>query len=162
MTQSIQQPMHKMITQVQIFIEQQTNMSLPPFFQAKESSQSTSKSILQQRRIQSAQNYMEARLSGRNEQVLRLVSDDVTLVSSRDGKYVGKNSLKSYISNVKPSGRWSKPTWNRSLNMAEVKGHVKILMITIPVIAQFSFDRRGKISTINVGTRRKFSSDTSK
>lgn len=102
---------------------------------------------------------MDARLAGHNDALLNLVSDDIVLTSSKDGRFEGKSNFRDYVSRVKASGNWGKATWNQALNMAEVQGNVKILMVKVPVLAHFAFDSRGKISTINVGTRRKVMPD---
>lgn len=121
-----------------------------------------STSLNQNRRVQSAENYMEARLAGRNDDVLKLVADDVILQSSRDGRVEGKQKLRDYITRVKATGSWKKPTWNNSLGVAEVLGNVRILMLSIPVVARFTFNGHGKISRISIGTRRKLSDKISK
>lgn len=100
---------------------------------------------------------MSARLSGRNEDVLRLVSEDVVLKSSRDGLVSGKNDLRDYLARVKPVGVWRKATWNRAIGVAQVIGNVRILMVSVGVVANFGFNRCGKISHIEISTRRKIS-----
>lgn len=111
----------------------------------------------ERRRVEKAATYMSARLSGRNEDVLRLVADDVVLKSSRDGIVAGKSHLRDYLSRVKAVGSWGTPTWNRSIGVAEVTGHVRILMVNVAVMAQFGFDRHEMISKIDIATRRKVS-----
>lgn len=125
---------------------QEKRLSSPPI---------NSLSRLENRRLQTAEQYMSARLQGRNEDVLRLVTDDVLLNSSREGMVVGASDFSSYLSRVKPTGTWKAATWNKSIGKAEILGNVKILMISVPVIAHFGFDRGAKISQIYVGTRRK-------
>lgn len=111
--------------------------------------------IVQRRRVQTADRYMAARLAGRTDEVLRLVTNDVQLESSRDGKITGKDSFKQYLARVKPTGMWKRATWNRAMGKAEVLGNVKILMVNVGVIAHFGFDRSGKINQVYVGTRKK-------
>lgn len=108
-------------------------------------------------RVRAAERYMKARLAGQNDDVLRLVTDDIILTSSRDGVVEGKSKFADYISKVKPTGQWRKAHWNGSIGKAEVAGTVRILMVSVPVVAHFGFDRKGKISRIYVGTRRKAS-----
>lgn len=109
----------------------------------------------ERRRLEAAERYIAARVAGRNDEVLSLVTDDVELTSSRDGKVVGKNQFRSYLSKVKPSGIWKAATWNRAIGKAEILGNVKILMVNVGVVAHFGFNRSGKINRISVGTRRK-------
>lgn len=109
---------------------------------------------VQRRRVAAAERYMSARLAGRNDDVLRLVADDVQLESSRDGRVAGKEQFKSYLGRVKPTGTWKPATWNRAIGKAEILGNVKILMVNVGVVAHLSFNRAGKISRIYVGTRR--------
>ena len=109
----------------------------------------------QQRRVQTAERYMAARLAGQTDEVLRLVTDDVELESSRDGKVAGKDRFKGYLTRVKPTGTWKRATWNTAMGKAEILGNVKILMVNVGVIAHFGFNRSGKINQIYVGTRRK-------
>ena len=109
----------------------------------------------QTRHVETAEKYMSARLAGRNDEILRLVSDDVKLESSRDGTVVGADNFSSYLSRVKPTGNWKPATWNKAMGKAEVQGNVRILMINVPVIAHFGFNRGGKINQIYVGTKKK-------
>lgn len=97
---------------------------------------------------------MQLRKAGRVEELLRLVSDDVVLESSRDGRHAGRDGLERYVRRVKPVGRWEKAAWNEEMGRAEIKGLVKILVVSVNVTAHFGFDRRGKINQIYVGTRK--------
>lgn len=106
-------------------------------------------------RIEAAQKYMTARLAGKHEDVLRLVTDDIQLESSRDGRVVGKKQFKVYLQKAKPTGTWEAARWNGAIGKAEIRGRVKILMVRVGVIAHFGFDRNGKINQIYVGTQRK-------
>ena len=106
-------------------------------------------------RIQAAQKYMTARLAGKHEDVLRLVTDDIQLESSRDGRVVGKKQFKAYLQKAKPTGTWEAARWNYAIGKAEIRGRVKILMVRVGVIAHFGFDRHGKINQIYVGTQRR-------
>lgn len=110
--------------------------------------------VAQRRRVEMAERYMTARLAGRTDDVLRLVTNDVLLESSRDGRFAGKEQFRKYLGRVKPTGRWKSATWNRAMGKAEILGNVRILMVNIGVIAHFGFDRAGKINRIYVGTRR--------
>lgn len=98
---------------------------------------------------------MAARLAGRTDDVMRLVTNDVLLESSRDGSVAGKEQFRKYLGRVKPTGTWKRATWNRTVGKAEILGNVRILMVNVGVIAHFGFDRAGKINRIYVGTRRK-------
>ena len=109
------------------------------------------------KRVRKAQDYMTARLEQRNEDVVNLVSDDIELVSSRDGRIVGKSHFRDYIGRVKPTGTWKPAAWNESIGKAEILGTVRILMINVGVVAHFGFDRTDKINQIYVGTRKKAS-----
>lgn len=111
----------------------------------------------QKQRVELAQRYMSARLAGRTEEVLKLVSDDVRLESSRDGKVEGREEFRKYLTKVKPTGIWRAATWNRTIGKAEILGSVRILMINVGVVARMGFNKAGKINEIYVGTRGKAS-----
>lgn len=98
---------------------------------------------------------MSARLAGRTDEVLRLVSDDVRLESSRDGRFQGRHQFRRYLEKVKPTGTWKQATWNSAIGKAEVLGNVRILMVNVGVVAHMGFNRAGKINDIYVGTRRR-------
>lgn len=108
----------------------------------------------QRRRVRFAERYMAARIAGRHDDVLRLVSDDVVLRSSRDGRIEGKTGLRDYLLRVKPVGVWRKPTWNDAIGVAQVVGNVRILMVNVGVVAHFGFDRQNKITRIDISTKR--------
>lgn len=112
-------------------------------------------STQQLRRVAVAEKYIAARLAGRNDDVLKLVSEDIELRSSRDGTHAGKRAFSQYLQRVKPTGTWKPATWNRAIDKAEILGNVKILMLNVGVVAHLAFDRRGKINRIYVGTRGK-------
>lgn len=113
----------------------------------------------QREQVELAQRYMSARLAGRTEEVLRLVSDDVRLESSRDGKVEGREQFRKYLTRVKPIGTWKAATWNREIGKAEILGSVRIFLVNISVVARMGFNRAGKINEIYVGTRGKAKSD---
>eukprot|EP00899_Mesostigma_viride_P022268 jgi/Mesvir1/3225/Mv16373-RA.1 len=95
--------------------------------------------------------YFKRRLSGDNAGVLELVADNVTLESSRDGKYVGKDEMAKYLEKVKPTGQWGDPA-DDGENKTVVKGHVKLLFVPIGVISHFQFNPAdGKIVDIKIG-----------
>lgn len=104
--------------------------------------------------VRTADRYISARLSGRNEEVLRLVAEDVRLTSSRDGVVHGKKGFADYLERVKASGRWDAARWDASRKRAEVRGLVKVVFVNVNVVAHFGFDRRGRINDIFVGTKR--------
>lgn len=110
--------------------------------------------MAEESRLEKARSYMSARLAGRNEDALRLVSDDVVLRSSRDGEVHGKVGLREYFTRVKAIGSWGTPTWNRAIGVAQIAGNVKILMVNVAVVAQFGFDRQERISRIDISTKR--------
>lgn len=107
------------------------------------------------RHLKVAENYISARIARQNDEVLKLVSNDVKLVSARDGTYEGKVNFREYLDKVKPTGSWKPATWNESLGKAEVLGTVRFLMINVGVLARFGFDTSGKIKEIHVGQRHK-------
>lgn len=111
--------------------------------------------LLERRRLHAAERYMSARMAGRNEDVLRLVAEDIELESSRDGRFAGKEAFRRYLGKVKATGTWKAATWNRAIGKAEILGNVRILMVNIGVVAHLGFNRAGKINRIYVGTRRK-------
>lgn len=101
-----------------------------------------------------ANRYINARMSGRNADVLRLVADDVRLTSSRDGVVHGKKGFADYLERVKASGKWNLARWDAANKRAEVRGLVRIVFVNVNVVAHFGFDRRGRINDIYVGTKR--------
>lgn len=110
---------------------------------------------VQSRRVKIAERYIQARLAGRTSEILGLVSDDIRLESSRDGTFVGKKAFEKYLTKAKATGTWKQPTWNTKRNMAEITGHINILMVKIGVVAYLGFNRRGKINNISVGTKKR-------
>lgn len=94
-------------------------------------------------------------MSGNNEKLLSLVSDDVQLQSSRDGTYVGKDQFSHYLDKVKPTGTWENATWNEEIERAQILGTVRFLMVNVGVVAHMGFDKSDKINRIYVGTRSK-------
>lgn len=110
---------------------------------------------VQHQRVELAQRYMSARLAGRTEEILELVSDDVRLESSRDGKLEGREQFRKYLTRVKPVGTWKAATWNREIGRAEILGSVKILLVNVGVVARMGFNKAGQINEIYVGTRGK-------
>lgn len=106
--------------------------------------------------IESTERYMTARMAGRHDDVLRLVTDDVVLDSSRDGRVEGKRKFGDYLRRVKACGTWQKAEWNDLLGVTQIEGKVKILMLNVNVMARFGFDHRsGKIQNITIGTKKK-------
>ncbi|CAN8073174.1 unnamed protein product [Agarophyton chilense] len=105
------------------------------------------------RHLRVAESYMQLRMAGSNQELLNLVSEDIELQSSRDGKFVGKQQFQGYLTKVKPTGTWQNATWNNAVDRAEILGNVKILLINVGVVAHMGFDRSGKINRIYVGTR---------
>ena len=101
--------------------------------------------------VRTADKYMQARLAGRNADVLRLVADDVRLTSSRDGVVHGKKHFANYLQRVKAIGVWNAAQWDQTKQRAEVRGIVKVLFVNVNVVAHFGLDRRGKISDIYIG-----------
>lgn len=110
--------------------------------------------MTEESRVEKAASYMSARLAGRNEDALRLVSDNVVLRSSRDGEVNGKAELRQYFTRVKAIGSWERPTWNRSIGVAQIAGNVRILMVNVAVVAQFGFDKQELISRIDIAPKR--------
>lgn len=153
-------PLGQMVQRVQAVLQERTAGLNLWRMGASDRQGDTSIAGEERQKVESAERYMAARLSGRNEELLRLVADDVVLQSSRDGRVAGKPSFRNYIARVKPTGTWRKPTWNRTLNVAEVMGNVRILMLNVPVVAHFAFNAHGKITRINIGTRRKLTTKT--
>lgn len=133
---------------LQGILQHQTN-------QATGRERSRSLDVIEERRVEKAACYMSARLAGRNEDALRLVSDDVILRSSRDGTVHGKAELRQYFMRVKAIGTWGKPTWDRSIGVAQIAGNVRILMVNVAVLAQFGFDKQDRISRIDIAAGRK-------
>lgn len=86
--------------------------------------------------------------------MLALVSNDVKLLSSRDGEVNGKKQFSKYLSTVKPTGAWNRATWDFENQQAEIKGTVRVLFVNVNVVAHFGFHRNGKINSIYVGTTR--------
>lgn len=130
------------------------NENHPPFLS------NPAKSYAVRRRLRTAESYMSARLAGRNADILPLIADSIVLVSSRDGQVRGKPDFERYLSRVKASGTWRKPTWNATISRAQVLGNVRILMLNVGVVAHFGFDRAGRIDRIDITTRRKKAADT--
>lgn len=104
--------------------------------------------------VRRADAYIAARLAGRKEEVLGLLSDSVKLTSSRDGVFAGKMEFRKYLMRVSATGVWERAFWNFERERAEVRGRVKVLVVPIDVVARFGFDRRGLINDIYVGTKR--------
>lgn len=104
--------------------------------------------------VKRADAYIAARLAGRNEEVLGLLSDNVKLTSSRDGVFAGKLDFRKYLLRVPPTGVWQRAFWNFERERAEVRGKVKVLVLPIDIVARFGFDRRGRINDIYVGTKK--------
>jgi hypothetical protein len=103
--------------------------------------------------VRVAQQYMVYRQQGRVEELLRLVSDDVALDSSRDGRYHGKGELEQYFRRIKPRGMWEPATWNARERRAEIHGVVRILRWNVKVLAHFGFNGKGEINRIYVGVK---------
>lgn len=103
--------------------------------------------------LKAADRYIAARLAGKASDILALVSSDVTLTSSRDGSYVGRKAFEGYLEKVPPTGKWERAEWNKPLKRAEVRGMVKVVFVPVPVLAHFTFDKRGLINAIYVGRR---------
>jgi hypothetical protein len=104
------------------------------------------------RAVRAARQYMAERQAGRLEGVLGLVSDGVELRSSRDGWVRGRKEFEAYVRRVRPVGRWGEPEWNAARRRAEVRGVLKVVMVSVAVTAHFRVDRFGKIDQIYVGT----------
>lgn len=103
--------------------------------------------------VLAADRYITARLAGSTDELMRMVSSDVTLTSGRDGKYQGRAAFGDYLRKVAPTGRWERASWNAPMCRAEVRGLVKIVFVPVPVIAHFALDNKGKIRDIYVGKR---------
>lgn len=106
------------------------------------------------RNVNKAQRYMKLRIQGNVDDILKLVSDDVVLKSSRDGEFRGKAQFEKYVRTVKPTGSWQNASWNDEKKRAEIRGLVRILRIPVAVVAHFGFNRSGQIDSIVVGTQR--------
>ncbi|PXF48562.1 hypothetical protein BWQ96_01731 [Gracilariopsis chorda] len=109
----------------------------------------------ERRRLQAAESYIQMRMAGNNEKLLNLVSDDIQLLSSRDGTFVGKDQFSDYLDKVKPTGTWENATWNDDIDRAQILGRVKFLVVNVGVVAHMGFDKSDKINRIYVGTRSK-------
>jgi ketosteroid isomerase-like protein len=95
-----------------------------------------------------AAQYMKARLAEDKQTLLGLVSDDVTLISSRDGTHQGKEAFAKYLEAVKPTGKWEDPVLEG--DQVVVKGSVTILFIPWSVASYFTFNEEGKITKIEI------------
>jgi hypothetical protein len=97
--------------------------------------------------------YMQLRIDGKINNLLDLLTDNIVLVSERDGEFIGKQKVKAYLEKTKPSGTWAEP--RLSLSQPEgvtivVPGQVTFLFMTFDVIASFSVVQGLKISKIEI------------
>lgn len=107
-------------------------------------------------RLRTAARYMHLRqLGGREADLERLVATDVVLTSSRDGVHAGRAAFGRYVRKVRPIGDWKDVTWNGAKGTAEARGIVRVVCVSVSVVAVFGFDGRGKINRIFVGRARK-------
>mmetsp|Transcript_7599 Transcript_7599/g.21655 ORF Transcript_7599/g.21655 Transcript_7599/m.21655 type:complete len:107 (-) Transcript_7599:2013-2333(-) len=99
--------------------------------------------------METAKKYLKLRQACNHEELLKLVSDGITVESSRDGTHKGLDAFKQYLQNVKPSGDWGEP--EPVGNKVLVKGKVKILFVNVGVGSWFTFTHDGNIEHIKAG-----------
>ncbi|KAI9031506.1 hypothetical protein DFJ74DRAFT_702514 [Hyaloraphidium curvatum] len=99
--------------------------------------------------LEVANAYFKCRLANDVNGALALVTDDVVLESSRDGKFSGKEELKKYLEKTPPTG-----TWDEAATLEDghpvIKGKVKFMFIPVSVKATFTI-RDGKVAHITIG-----------
>eukprot|EP01089_Gocevia_fonbrunei_P018762 TRINITY_DN643_c0_g1_i1.p1 TRINITY_DN643_c0_g1~~TRINITY_DN643_c0_g1_i1.p1 ORF type:complete len:121 (-),score=28.33 TRINITY_DN643_c0_g1_i1:44-361(-) len=98
-------------------------------------------------KVEIVKQYMKARMAEDHATLLSLVSDDVVVESSRDGKHEGKDAYTAYLKKIKPTGTWEDPVADG--DQVLVKGKVTVMFIPWSVGSHFTFNSDGKISHIN-------------
>lgn len=97
--------------------------------------------------------YYNYRMLGDHESLLNLCTEDITVVSERDGTHTGQNEVRAYLQKVKPQ---STMTWGETRRLSEtrlgVQGTVRVFFIDVNVVGFYDFDSKsGKIRRIEVG-----------
>ncbi|ELR24868.1 uncharacterized protein ACA1_175430 [Acanthamoeba castellanii str. Neff] len=95
-----------------------------------------------------ASQYIKARLAEDNDTVLSLVTDDIVLVSQRDGTHEGKEAFTKYLKSVKPTGKWQDPVLEG--DQVVIKGTVTVIFINWSVASFLDFNDDGKITKIEI------------
>eukprot|EP01097_Dermamoeba_algensis_P009304 TRINITY_DN6526_c0_g1_i1.p1 TRINITY_DN6526_c0_g1~~TRINITY_DN6526_c0_g1_i1.p1 ORF type:complete len:104 (-),score=29.80 TRINITY_DN6526_c0_g1_i1:48-359(-) len=93
------------------------------------------------------QKYMDARMGQKHEEVVNYVTDDVVLISAKDGTHSGKEAFLKYVKNTPPTGTWEKP--QEAGSQVTVAGKVRFLMMDWNVKSYFDFSN-DKISKIEI------------
>eukprot|EP01101_Sappina_pedata_P000118 TRINITY_DN10118_c0_g1_i1.p2 TRINITY_DN10118_c0_g1~~TRINITY_DN10118_c0_g1_i1.p2 ORF type:complete len:122 (+),score=67.97 TRINITY_DN10118_c0_g1_i1:43-366(+) len=101
-------------------------------------------------RSEIVKNYMSSRISKNNEQVVSLVADNITLVSSKDGTYEGKEAFAQYIDKVDPSGTFDEEPTLQEDGSYILKGKVRFLLMDWNVRVIFFFNADDKIEKIDI------------
>lgn len=93
--------------------------------------------------------YGKHRLASDFESIFKLCSENITIESERDGKFVGKEQVLNYFEKVSPQGSWQEPRALSSTCVA-VQGTVSVLFINVSVVAYYEFDSSGKIKKVQI------------
>ena len=95
--------------------------------------------------------YLQYRQQGDIEACLGLMSENVVLVSEKDGQFQGKKELRKYLEKNPFQGKWSQPYMSPTDNMFRVDGTVKILFMSIKVRISVKLNSSGEIEYVYVG-----------
>jgi len=99
-------------------------------------------------RVAIVSKYMEHRQAQRNDEVLKLVADNVKLISARDGTFDGKAAFLEYLSKTEPTGTWEDPHDDGAT--ISVPGKVKVALINWSIRATFTFNSNDLIEKIEI------------
>lgn len=89
-------------------------------------------------KIQTVEAYLNARTANEIGKCLTLVTDDVVMVSSRDGTFKGREQFEKYLKKTQPSGTFQEPVLNG--DEVDVVGTVKLIGFEVGVKAHFKFE----------------------
>jgi len=104
------------------------------------------------RGIQTLNQYLRYRQSGDVEACVSLVSDQFSLVSQRDGSFQGKDGLRRYLRQIPYQGTWGQPYWSGVDRSFRVDGKVHLVgLIPVKVKILCNLNGQGQIESVWVG-----------
>ena len=97
--------------------------------------------------------YLHYRKNGEISKCLELMSDNIVIISEKDGTVKGKKEVEKYLEKNKFQGDWSLPYWSTEDKSIRIDGKVKLYMLPFNVKILAKFDNNDKINNVWIGRR---------
>jgi len=97
-----------------------------------------------------ANQYADLRSTGKTDDLMKMVTDDIKISSVRDGTYQGKTRVQEYFETIKPK---STDVWEKARRTKDdrvvISGKSVFMYMTWDATAYFNFDTE-QIKSINI------------